>query len=294
MTIPNIAFNHDKTNQAEFEIIELSDLYMRPVMEHDPQAPHRVSFFMLIYFEQGEGKHTVDFNQFNFEPGSLIFVQREQVHSFDFSSQPQGKLLLFTQAFLDKVHANMRLPNYTPTHLNQQHNPLLKLDSINHTRTHSLIEQLQLELQTPTSEPLIVMYLFSALALLLHRLRPVSSHNNLSAEHSIKLARFFSLMQQYAQQIRDANWYASKMHTTYKTLNQICKLATGLTAKQMIDAYTIIEIKRRLVVSNITTQQLANDFSFDDTSNFVKYFKKQTELTPSQFVKHNALQAVRL
>jgi AraC-like DNA-binding protein len=287
MTIPNIGFNHDKTNQAELEIIELSNLYTRSMIGHDPQAPHRVSFFMLVYIELGEGEHMVDFNHYRFGPGSLIFVQREQVHSFDFSGQPQGKVILFTQAFLDKVHANMRLPNYTPTHLNQQHNPILQLDSIHHARSHILIDQIQTEINTPASEPLIVMYLFSALALLLHRLRPALSHDNLSAEQSSKLARFFSLMQQHVQQVRDANWYAGKIHTTYKTLNQICKLATGLTAKQMIDAYTIVEIKRRLVVSKTTTQQLANDFGFEDSSNFVKYFKNQTELTPSQFMKYH-------
>ncbi|GGP42716.1 hypothetical protein GCM10009347_08070 [Shewanella algicola] len=287
MAIPNIGFNHHKTNQAELEIIELSNLYTRSMIGHDPQVPHRVSFFMLVYIELGEGEHMVDFNHYRFGPGSLIFVQREQVHSFDFSGQPQGKVILFTQAFLDKVHANMRLPNYTPTHLNQQHNPILQLDSTHHARSHILIDQIQTEINTPASEPLIVMYLFSALALLLHRLRPALSHDNLSAEQSSKLARFFSLMQQHVQQVRDANWYAGKIHTTYKTLNQICKLATGLTAKQMIDAYTIVEIKRRLVVSKNTTQQLANDFGFEDSSNFVKYFKNQTELTPSQFIKHH-------
>ncbi|MGI2171454.1 AraC family transcriptional regulator [Shewanella sp. MF05960] len=287
MTIPNIGFNHEKTKQAELEIIELSNLYCRPNMEHDPQAPHRVSFFMLIYIKQGEGKHYVDFTGYDFKAGSLIFVQPDQVHSFDFSHQPQGKVLLFTQAFLDKVHANMRLPNYTPTHLNQQHNPLLQLDNVNHARTETLINEILTESTIEPSEPLIVMYLFSALALLLHRLRPALSHDNLSTDQSLKLSKFFSSMQQHAHKVRDANWFAGQIHTTYKTLNNICKLATGLTAKQMIDAYTIIEIKRRLVVSNATTQQLANDFGFDDTSNFVKYFKNQTQLTPSQFSKLN-------
>ena len=57
----------------------------------------------------------------------------------------------------------------------------------------------------------------------------------------------------------------------------------------MIDAFTLIEIKRRLIISNVTTQKLAYDFGFEDASNFVKYFKKQTGATPSQFqVRHSA------
>ncbi|WP_425440587.1 hypothetical protein [Photobacterium indicum] len=56
----------------------------------------------------------VDFAHHAFSAGSIIFLQREQVHAFDFSSKPVGKVLLFTQAFLDQLHANMRLSNYTP------------------------------------------------------------------------------------------------------------------------------------------------------------------------------------
>jgi methylphosphotriester-DNA--protein-cysteine methyltransferase len=127
------------------------------------------------------------------------------------------------------------------------------------------------------------MYLFSALALTLHRLRPELEQHKLSQEQNTRFARFFELMQDNFQKVRDANWYANQLNTTYKTLNQVCKLATGLTTKQMIDAFTVIEIKRRLIINNTTSQQLAYNFGFDDASNFVKYFKNLTDLTPSQF-----------
>lgn len=285
MNIPNVGFNHNKSNNAELEIIELSSLYEITSLSHDPEAPHRVSFFMFLYIEEGEGIHMVDFQEYPFRAGSMIFVQREQVHAFDLSSKPKGKVLLFTQAFLDNVHTNMRLPNYTPTHLNQQHTPLLYLDAVNNKRSQTLINEITTEIKLDNSDPLLIMYLFSALALLLHRLRPEMRHDKLSTEQSLKLARFFTLMQKHFEHIRDANWYANQINTTYKTLNQVCKVATGLTAKQMIDAFTLIEMKRRLIVTNAPSQQIAYDFGFEDASNFVKYFKKQTTLTPSQFQK---------
>ena len=289
MDIPNIGFNHDKSAQAELEILPLSNLYERDIISHDPQMPHRVSFYMIIYIEQGSGKHMVDFTQYSFVPNTLIFLQPDQVHAFDFSKQPTGYVVLFTQTFLDRVHTNMRLPNYTPTHLNQQHTPLLNLNTHSQARVLSAINEMKIEIAHPQSDPLIVMYLFSALALGLHRLRPQLRHDKINPEQSIKLGTFYTLLQSHFLTIRDANWYAKKLHTTYKTLNHICKLSTGLTAKQMIDAFTLIEIKRRLIISNVTTQKLAYDFGFEDASNFVKYFKKQTGATPSQFqVRHSA------
>jgi len=283
LSIPQVGFSHQQSKQAELQIIELSDLYEHKRIDHSPEQPHRINFFGIICIEEGCGNHMVDFESHPFERGSVLFVQREQVHSFDFSSRPNGKILLFTQAFLDQVHANMKLPNYTPTHLNDKHSPLLQLSDDEHRKASVFIEQMRDEIQHGARDPLIVMYLFSALALSLHRLRPEIRQDKLSQEQSVRFARFFELMQSHSQSVRDANWYAHQLNTTYKTLNLVCKLATGLTAKQMIDAFIIIEIKRRLVVSNVTSQQMAYDFGFEDQSNFVKYFKKLTGFTPSQF-----------
>ncbi|PMG74920.1 AraC family transcriptional regulator [Shewanella sp. 10N.286.51.B7] len=285
MNIPDIGFNHQQSDEEELEVIDLASIYQRANIDHNPQLPHKVNFFMLIYVEQGEGVHMIDFNDYSFSAGSVLLVQREQVHAFDFSAKPQGKVLIFTQAFLDQVHANMRLPKYTPTHLNQQHSPQFNLDQPTCQRANLLIEQITLEVNHPQTDPLVIMYLFSALALILHRVRPEAKHDKMSLDQNVKLARFFELMQQHFRKTRDASWYANQVNTTYKTLNHICKLATGLTAKQMIDAFTVIEIKRHIVISKKPSQQIAYDFGFDDASNFVKYFKNQTNITPSQFLK---------
>lgn len=286
MPIPEVGFNQTNDPMAELEVIKLESLYDRSFADHHPEEPHRLQFFILIYIEQGEGSHMVDFEEYKYTAGSILFVQRDQVHAFKFSPDCKGYLLLFTQPFLDQVHINMRLPNYTPTHLQSAHSPYLLLDADNNSRCKTLINEIISEKNHTDTTPLIVMYLFSSLSLILHRLRPELHHDKLSLEQSAKFARFHELLQSNFKSIRDANWYAQQLHTTYKTLNQLTKLATNLTAKQLIDAYTIVEIKRHLVVNHASTQQMANDFGFEDASNFVKYFKKYTSLTPSHFLSH--------
>jgi hypothetical protein len=224
MLIPEVGFNHEKTNHEEFELIPLESIYERGPHKIDPEQAHRLSFFNLVYISEGCGSHQVDFESYEFKAGDFIFVQLDQVHAYDFSNKPKGYALLFTQAFLDQVHNNMRLPNYTPTHLNQQHSPLLSLDEENQERCQRLIRELQIETNLKEKDPLIVMYLFSSLSLILHRLRPELRHDKLSEEQSHKLARFFELLQKQFVKTRDAAWYADQIHTTYKTLNLICKL----------------------------------------------------------------------
>lgn len=290
MLIPEVGFNQSNDPTAELEVIKLESLFKRSFTEHHPEDPHRLQFFILIYIEQGNGSHMVDFEEYQYTAGSTIFVQRDQVHAFKFSSDVKGYLLLFTQLFLDQVHINMRLPNYTPTHLQSTHSPFLSLDTQNSDRCKTLIREILLEKDHTATDPLIVMYLFSSLSLIMHRLRPAMRNDNLSPEQSSKFARFHELLQSNFKTTRDAAWYAQQLHTTYKTLNQLTKLATDLTAKQLIDAFTIVEIKRHLVVNHASTQQMAYDFGFEDASNFVKYFKKSTGLTPSRFLEKHTKQ----
>lgn len=285
MDIPHVSFRLKQDHFTHLDIIELQSLAERKNLTPDPTRPHRVGFFAFIYIEEGIGQHMVDFETYTYQPGSMIFIQREQVHSFDFSSGAKGKIILFTQAFLDQVHANMRLPHYTPTHLSHSHCPLVQLSTAYQRRVDSYVDHLSQELAAEKPDTLMAMYLFSALALMVNRHREHDQSHTLSNEHSNKLARFIELMQAHYRATRDANWYAGKINTTYKTLNHVCKLATGLTAKQMIDAFTVMEMKRELVLSNCSSQQLAYEFGFEDASNFVKYFRNLTKQTPTQFQK---------
>ncbi|MDN3681023.1 helix-turn-helix transcriptional regulator [Vibrio tapetis subsp. quintayensis] len=284
--IPEVGFNHNKTNNAEFEVVDLSKIQTDHSFNvGNPSLPHRINFFNLIYIEEGSGSHLIDFVDYPFESGSFIFVQVNQVHAFDFSQQPKGKAILFTQRFLDQLHQNMRVPEFTPTHLDYNHRPVVSVEKELQKSIKVLLSEMETEILRPNSDPLIVMYLFSSLALMFHRIRPETHHQKLSPEQMVKFSKFIELLQTHFNQVRDANWYAEQIFTTYKTLNLVCKVATNLTVKQLIDAYTILEAKRRLVISQISTQQLAYELGFDDVSNFIKYFKKNTLITPSRFQK---------
>ncbi|MFC1653158.1 helix-turn-helix domain-containing protein [Planctomycetota bacterium] len=69
----------------------------------------------------------------------------------------------------------------------------------------------------------------------------------------------------------------------YKHLNEICKRITGRTVKKCIDNHVILEMKRRLASSDISIKELAYITGFDEPTNLVKYFKKYTNQSPSQF-----------
>ena len=75
------------------------------------------------------------------------------------------------------------------------------------------------------------------------------------------------------------------MQLTYTHLNRIVKAVTGNTAKAFIDSFVILEAKRHLAVSDISVKELTYVMGFDEPTNFVKYFKKHTGLSPVKFKK---------
>lgn len=83
-------------------------------------------------------------------------------------------------------------------------------------------------------------------------------------------------------------YYAAAMNITPKYLNNIVRLITGHTTKNVIDHYVILQLKLCLRDNGRSIKQLAWDFNFSDESFFCRYFKQHTGMTPQQFRKSKA------
>lgn len=95
--------------------------------------------------------------------------------------------------------------------------------------------------------------------------------------------KFNSLLKYYYTESRNASFYANKLAITYKHLNSICKELMHKTAKSIINDFIVLQAKRKLINSDIKSAQLAHFLGFEDPTNFTKYFKKLTGLTPKSF-----------
>jgi hypothetical protein len=286
MDIPDIKFKHPVSNSSGIEIVEIDELYHRRLkMDHDPNAPHRVHFSLMIYIEQGEGVHFIDFSQYPYSKGSFIFISKNQIHAFSLNEKIKGKLIIFTDSFIENIQTNMNMPAFSLKHFHIAYSSVFTPSTALASSCVSLLSTIQQEVLHEDNNTLIIMLLFSSLFLMLERERPHSYTKTLTKSQVKQFNLFSALLDQGLTGKREASYYSNQLHITYKTLNNLSKLATNRTAKQLIDAYTIIEVKRRLILEDKQVQEIACDFGFEETSNFVKYFKKHTLVTPSQFKK---------
>ena len=284
MKIPDVQFNSKTSEPSGIEIFELDQLYKRqPSLSHDPASPHRVEFNCLLYISAGKGKHFIDFNHHPIKTGSFIFIQKHQVQAFDFSNCPQGIIILFTDEFFNDLQTKIRLPFLIPNNLTSLYDPVINVKNQLKASCEVLLREISIEQDNANSDPLLMRLLFTTLFFKVMKEIPQSQSRHLSDSRSKKFQNFIHLVENTAITSREASDYASLLNITYKSLNEICKLASNKTAKQLIDLETILEAKRKIAVEEIQVQTLAYELGFDEVTNFVKYFKRHTALTPSQF-----------
>jgi AraC family transcriptional activator of pobA len=284
MKIPKVQFKSKKSELTGIEIIELKQLYKKDAsLNHDPSSPHRIEFNGLLYITSGTANHFIDFNYHPIKAGSFIFIQKNQVQAFDFVNRPQGFVILFTDDFFTDLQTKIRLPAIMPNNLTSLYNPVINVENPLKSSCESLLLEITVAQNNSDTDDLLIQLLFSALFLQVMREIPQAPSKNLTDSRAKKFQDFVRLIEGKKVTSREAADYASLLNMTYKSLNQICKLASNKTAKQLIDFEAILEAKRKLAVENIQVQALAYELGFDEVTNFVKYFKRHTALTPSQF-----------
>jgi len=273
-TVPNIEFRPHDESGGGFELFELESLYKRSSgLDFDPFAPHRVQFHHLIYITEGSGTHFIDFIRCPCREGSFIFVNKNQIHAFDADNRPRGLMILCTQDFIDSIRISIRLPIFASDFYPESDAPVQTVDNGLKESCEILLTEIRKVSGKEPYDRLVIQLLFASLMVILHRERPLSDETRLSEGERQRSSRFLSLVAANFSSTKDATAYADMMGITYKTLNQLCKRVRQKTPKQLIDAHTILEAKRRLAIENVQVTQLAYDLGFEDVSNFIKYFK---------------------
>lgn len=279
--IPNISFQSVEKSK-DFEFLNLSDLFARmpDILDHNPTQPHRISFFALLLVTKGLGTHQIDLKEYDLKAGTVLKIAKGQVHAFQKNANYEGYLIIFTEDFVvshfSKSSINMisHLYNY---HISS---PIFSNGAGNRIFLDQLIVEVKNE--NKYAKENIVAALLNLYLLRLEREFNNTLENNNSNHYAIFI-QFKNLVETHYTSTRNVKDYANKLFISTKHLNQVVKEFTLNTAKHFIDDFVILETKRAMVSSNISLKEIAFAVGFDEVTNFTKFFKKHTDLTPKEF-----------
>lgn len=283
--LPQIRFESNFIEVEGIEIITLEGLMQRrESLSHYPEKPHQLEFYALAYYTAGHTRHLVDFIWHEAKANTLLYLSKGQVNAFDFNADVKGYLILFTEDYFKK-QLN-KLPKTEVVRLFNSHLFSPQLQVPDNSNVQKYIELLFAEFYDEKESFNKANTVDALFTVLFSKLEQLKKFQTFHIQESDKLARFLefkSLVEKHYSQSRNADFYADKMHLSYKHLNSICKEIIDSTAKQFIDEFIVLEAKRRLINSSIKSTELAFHMGFEESTNFVKYFKKRTGLTPNSF-----------
>lgn len=270
--IPKYEFNN--AQNIEFELTSISDILKKSKSELT--IPHRQNFYGLFFFTNSNGKYYVDFKEYNIKKDTLFFISNEQVHYFKDIDKTEGKIILFTNSFLEN--------DFLIEQVFEQNigNPMLSINTQQVKEFNLLISQIK-SIYT-SSKKMKVDILKKFLEIIL--LETFLVNQEFYPTQSINYKRFIQFkkdLKKHFKNERGVTFYAEKQYITAKTLNIATRDIIDKSAKQFISDYIILLAKRMLIKSN--TNQISYELGFDEPTNFVKFFKNKEGISPTMFQK---------
>ncbi len=277
----------DQPEKRQFEIFSLRE-YLADNLQKS-RTPHIHSFYQIIWFVNGKGNHFVDLNKYEVNPNTIFFINKNQVHYFDKSKNYEGVLLHFNESFLVQ-HANDIdiFLNYDIFN-NQHHQPFCIISKPTSDLLNTLISQISNELNKENTfgHKELLRHFLKSFLIQIERQKRENQDASLviTNEKHILFLRFSELIELNYKKGFSVSEYAALLNISSKTLTELTNKIVFKTPSILIHERVILEVQRLLTHSSLNVNQIGYQLGFDDPSYFVKYFKKYTKKTPSDFRK---------
>jgi AraC family transcriptional activator of pobA len=248
--------------------------------------PHRHDdFYEILFITKGTGKYIIDMQEYEIKPNSVFFLSPGQIHEIAFSEDINGYIFLFTSSFyLSNKTDPYKLFEFPFFYSLKYDNPPLYLQ--NNSQANELDALFrkaiaEIDIHAIDSKEAIHAIL-DLLLIYCKRWYPQTEGSHLKKGH-ILIKRFKQLIEDKCTENLNVKEYADLLHVTANYLSETVKESTGRTPTDFINDRMTLEIKRLLTHTQLTIQEIAYQLNFSDQSNFSKYFKKTSGLSPGEF-----------
>ncbi len=282
--IKEYTFRQD-VEEDGIEIIRLEQFFAEK-KDLDKFKLHRIHFYMIIFITHGQGTHLIDFKEYNYQKQSIIFVGKDQVNAWVKRKDVKGFLLLFTDQFLYHNQIKFKDISYSYPYNSSLYQPVMMLSQKDKYQSfHSLFAYLYQEYHLPKSAHKQEI-LQNLLRTFLLKIQSHATKKNISGtqEEKALFIRFQKLIEDNISETRNINDYCQILHTSYRKLNHTCKILTNMTAKAFLDYIVILKAKKYLIDGHNNISETSYLLGFEEVTNFTKFFKKHTSLSPKEFL----------
>lgn len=278
--------NHFSPDYTDGDILFVEDL---PLPDDNAPQTVKLDAILLVFGETGSADVVVDETIYTLSADDLLIVGpdhviRRQTTSPDFrgcavflsTRQYQG-LLRYERSVWERAFYIFKNPllHMTPEQRESMrvYRSLLKFKMKNNSGYYHKEVMLSL----------LQAFFYDLLSML--GTLVVSNDTRGVRQGDVLFRRFMELLSSQEVKPRFVYWYAERLNVSTKYLSAVCKSVSGKTATEIINAFVVEDIRRRLEYSDKSIKEIALELDFPSISFFGKYVKAHLGVSPKEYRK---------
>ncbi len=252
---------------------------------HFPLPPHRKTTFDFIFLTAGSSKRSKGLNDYIFNAGSFFFLPARQITSHEYyTPEAKGFFCQFDGDLLNSAYVDRDRVGDFPF-LQFTGNPLVEVLPENRQPVLNILERLEAiyHQEHPDRLDLLRLYL---LALFTELRRFANAAEKPPVFATARIAQQFkNALSHHIYEKQSVAEYASLLSVSTNHLNKCVKSATGKTAQDLLNDMLLLEAKVLLLQTDLPLGEIAFKIKQQDASNFGRFFKSKTGVTPQAYRK---------
>ena len=259
--------------------------------------PVRLDGYVIFFLKKGDGSFQLGFNLDTYEihersllitaPGNII-----RLSAYDENKIADSELIfaLLSKDFVSNIHVDFDKTLQEAVRFLESPCLTLNAEQLDIARDFFTLARKIIHSQMDNKREIISSLLTSITYLAVNLWRnDIASAKERQDMSSLRVnqtyEQFIALVSQHHNKERGMAFYADKMHITPKYLSKIIKQASGRSGPDWIDSFVVLEAKNLLKYTDKPVKEIVWQLNFPTPSVFNKFFKKHTNLTPSEYRK---------
>ncbi|GLU55608.1 helix-turn-helix domain-containing protein [Dyadobacter frigoris] len=256
-----------------------------PITPLPTDTPHRHTYYEILFIEEGQGFHEIDFHSYAMQGTGMHFLTPGQVHLLTFAAPCQGFIVAFSEDFYTFYNPSATSLSKFPFFQSGKRQPILRLTEMERHYFHNILENMvEDHLGNEPDQNMLGQYL----GLLLQKCAIISQKGVRSYETSASsvpeiVGRFQELVEKNFREMHEVQQYATILKVSPDYLSKTVKRFLGVQTQEYILDKLLLEAKRLLVFTNLSSKEIAYHIHMEDPSYFGRIFKRKSGLTPNEY-----------
>ncbi|MFY7828332.1 MAG: helix-turn-helix domain-containing protein [Flectobacillus sp.] len=246
-------------------------------------VPRRISVFSFFFLTKGRSIRSKGLDSYDFGENTFFFLPAYQITTHqEICFGSEGYYCHFDMELLNVDYKTKDLINDF-TFLEFNANPIVMINDEARERIIPLLERLIVEYKAGEDcrfdiLRIYLMAVFTELKSFVNASKP-----NISNSAYLITEQYKKYLSQYIYEKQKTTDYASLMAISPNHLNKCVKSTLGKSAHDLLNEMLLLEAKVLLKQTSLNVTEIAYKIGKNEVSDFVRFFKKQTGITPTEY-----------